>query len=113
MKNQTWKPTEFSDSYYKVGNSEAIVQYMHELQNSGVRDTAPDIVTYKTVIREYARVVKNVYKEAPLKAKKVVRDMIYLRNNINPIIAPYHRSYNPLISDWVKTKQLNSAEISD
>ena len=113
MKNQTWKPTEFSDSYYKVGNSEAIVQYMHELQNSGVRDTAPDIVTYKTVIREYARVVKNVYKEAPLKAEKVVRDMIYLRNNINPIIAPYHRSYNPLISDWVKTKQLNSAEISD
>ena len=33
IKNKTYKPTNLSDGYDKVGNAEAIVNYMHELQN--------------------------------------------------------------------------------
>ena len=110
MKNKTYQPTDFSDSYGKVGNSEAIVQYMDELQNSGVHAAAPDEITYNTVIGEYARVVNKVNKDDTLKAEKVLMDMIILRNTRNPLIAPDHRSYNHLISVWVKTKLPNSCK---
>ena len=39
--------------------------------------------------------------------------MIHLHNNGNPLIAPDHRSYDHLVSDWVITRQPNSSEISD
>ena len=39
--------------------------------------------------------------------------MINLRNNVNPIIVPDHRSYNHLISAWVKTKKPNLSELVD
>ena len=85
---------------------------MHELQNSGVHTAAPYTVTYNTFIGAYARVSKIVNKDASLKAERVLGDTIHLRNNINPLIAPEHRSYNQLISAWVNTKQLNSSEKS-
>ena len=50
MKNQIYQPTELYDGYDGVGNAEAIVQYMHELQNTGVHAALPDTVTYNTVI---------------------------------------------------------------
>ena len=112
MKNKTYQPTDFSDSYGKVGNSEAIVQYMDELQNSGVHAAAPDIATYNTVIGEYSIVINKVNKYAPIKSEKMLRNIIHFRNNRNPLIAPDHRSYNNLIIAWLKTKQPNSAEWS-
>ena len=45
MQNQTYQPTDFSDGYDKVGNVEAIVQYMHELKNAGVHSASPYTVT--------------------------------------------------------------------
>ena len=105
MQNQTYQPTDFSDGYDKVGNAGAILQYKHELQNSVFRAEAPDTVTYNTVIGGYSRVSKKFNKYAPLKAEKVLRDMIHLRNNGNTLIALGHRSYNKLISSWVKTKK--------
>ena len=104
MKNQTYQPTDLSDGYDEVGNSEAIVQYMQELQNSGFHAAAPYTVTYKTVIGACARVSNKVNKAAPLKAENLLRDMINLRNNGNTFIAPDHRSYNHLISAWLNTK---------
>ena len=83
---------------------------MHELKNEGVHAAAPDKFTYNTVIGEYKRVAKKVNKYDPLKAEKVLRDMIHLRNNGNLLIAPDHRSYNHLISVWVKTKLPNSCK---
>ena len=112
MKNQTYQPTEFSDGYDGVGNAEAIVQHMHELQNSGVHAAAPDTVTYNTFIGEFKRVSNKVNKYDPLKAENLLRDMIHLRNIGSPIIAPDQRSYNHLISAWVKTKQPKSSEKS-
>ena len=97
MQNQIYQPTEFSDGYGKVGNAESIVQYMHKLQNTGVRAAAPDTVGYNTVIGAYARVSNKVNKDAPLKVEKLLRGMIHLRNNINPLIMPEHISYNHLI----------------
>ena len=92
MKNQAYQPTDFSDGYDKVGNAEAIVQYMHEFQNSGVHDEAPDTFTYNTYIGAYGRVTSKVNKDTPIKAKKVLRYMIHLCNNRNLLIAPDHRS---------------------
>ena len=112
MKNQTYQPAKLYDGYDGVGNAEAIVQYMHELQNTGVHYTLPNTVTYNTSIGAYTRVAKKVNKDANLKAKKVLRDMVNLRNNGNPPIAPEHRSYNHLISAWVKNKQPKSSEKS-
>ena len=71
---------------------------MHELKNAGVHAAAPDTVTYNTLIGEYLRVSKKFDKDAPLKAEKVLRDVIHFHNNVNPLIAPYHRYYNHLIS---------------
>ena len=85
---------------------------MHELQNSGVHTAAAYTVTYNTFIGAYARVSKIVNKDASLKAERVLGDTIHLRNNINPLIAPEHSSYNQFISAWVNTKQLNSSEKS-
>ena len=113
MKNQTYQPTDFYDGYDKVGNAEEILQYMHELQNEEVHAAAPDTVNYNTVIGAYARVFNNVNKYASLKEEIVLRDMIHLPNNRNPLIAPDYRSYNHLISAWVKTKQPKPAERSD
>ena len=110
MQYQTYQPTDFYDGYDEVVNAESIVQYMHELQNTGVHAAAPDTVTYNTVIGAYARFTNKVNKDAPLKAEKVLRDMIHLRNNGNLLIAPDHRSYNHLISVWVKTKLPNSCK---
>ena len=45
MQNQTYQPTDFSDGYDKVGNVEAILQYMHELKNAGVHSASPYTVT--------------------------------------------------------------------
>ena len=113
MKNQSYQPTGFSDGYDKVGSAEAIVQYMHELQNEGVHSSARDTVTYNTVIGVYASFSNKVNKYSSLEAEKLLRDMIYFRNNRNPLIAPDHRYYNHLVSDWVITKQTNSAGQSD
>ena len=113
MKNKIYQPNDFSDGYDKVGNAEAIVQYMQELQNAGVRAVAPATVTTNTVIWAYVRVANKVNKDAHLKAENVLRDMIHLRNNGNPLIEPDHRSYNQFIIAWVNTKQPNSADKSD
>ena len=67
MQNQTYQPTELSDGYDVVCNAEAIVKYMHQLQNAGVHDVAPDTVTYNTVIGQYTRVSNKVNRDAPLK----------------------------------------------
>ena len=80
---------------------------MHELQNAGVHAAAPDTVTYNTVIGAYARFSNKVNKDAPLKAEKVLRDMIHLRNNGNILILTEHSSYNHLVSVWLKTKKPN------
>ena len=88
------------------------MQYMQELKNTGVHDAASYTFTYNTVIRAYARVTNKVNKYAPPKAEKVLKDMINLHNNINPLNVPDHRSYNHLISAWMNTKQPNSAEQS-
>ena len=110
MKNQTYQPTELYDGYDGVGNAEAILQYMHELQNTGVHAALPDTVSYNTVIGAYTRVTKKVNKDAHIKAKKFLRDMINLRNNGNQLVAPDHRYYIHLISSWVKNNQPNSSE---
>ena len=86
---------------------------MHELQNTGVHDAAPDTVTYNTVIGAYARVTNKVNKDTPLRAEKVLRDMIHFCNNGKPLVAPDHRSYNHLISAWMKTKQPSSSNRAD
>ena len=100
IKNQTYQPTDFSGGYEKVSNSEAIVHYMHELQNSGVHATASDTVTYDTCIGAYT-ISSNMFNtDAPLKAEKVFRGMIHLRNNGNLLVAPDHRSYDHLVSAW-------------
>ena len=52
MKNQTYQPTYFFGGYEEVGNTEASVQYMHELKNSGDHSAWLDTVTYNTVIGE-------------------------------------------------------------
>ena len=83
---------------------------MHELKNVGVNSAAPDTVTYNTVIGSYAIVANKVNKDAPLKAEKVLRDMIHFRNNVNSLIVPDHRYYNQLISSCVNTKQPKSVE---
>ena len=85
---------------------------MHEFQNAVVHTAAPDTVTYNTFILLYSWVSNKVNKYAPLKAEKVLRGIIHLRNNENPLIAPDHRPYNYLISAWVKTKQPNSSDQS-
>ena len=48
MQNQTYQPTDLYYGYYRIGNSEAILQYIHELQNEGVHAAAPATVTYNT-----------------------------------------------------------------
>ena len=62
MKNQAYRPADFSDDYDKVGNAEAIFQYMNDLQNPGAHYAAPYTVTYNTVIGAYARVANKVNK---------------------------------------------------
>ena len=113
MQYQTYQPTDFSDGYDKVLNTEAIVQYMHELQNTGVHAAAPDTVTYNTVIGAYARVANKVNKDAPLRAEKVLRDMIHFPITGKPLVAQDLMSYNQLISAWMKTKQPSSSDRSD
>ena len=71
---------------------------MHEFKNEIVHAAAPDTVTYNKGIGSYTRVTNKVSKDAPLKGEKVLRYIINLRNNGNPLIAPDHMSYNNLIS---------------
>ena len=66
---------------------------MHKLKNEGVHDVTPDTVTYKTVVGAYARVANKFNKDDPLKAEKVLKDMINLLKNGYPLTAPDHRSY--------------------
>ena len=84
---------------------------MHELQNTGIHYTLPNTVTYNASIGAYTRVTKKVNKDAHIKVKKVLGDMINLRNNGNPLIAPKHRSYNELVIAWLMTKQPKSSDI--
>ena len=86
---------------------------MHRLKNSGVHAAAPDTVTYNKVIGACIIFSRKDNKEAPLKAEKVLRDMIHLRNKGNPITMPDHRSHNHLIVAGVKTKQQTLAEWSE
>ena len=113
MQNKKIQPTDFFDGYEKVGNVGANIQYMHRLKNSGVHAAAPDTVTYKKVIGAYIILSGKEDKEAPLKAEKLLRDMIHLRNKGNPLITPDHRSYNHLIVPWLKDKQQTLAEWSE
>ena len=84
---------------------------MHELQNTGVHYLAPDTFTDDTLILTYVIFTNKVNKDAPLKAEKVLRDMIHLRNNGNPLIAPKHRSYNELVIAWLMNKKPKSSDI--
>jgi len=80
---------------------EDLLQYMHKLHEEGGLDyVMPNTVTYNVLISAYARLSGPIHPNAPLKAEKVLRKMIALREELHPEVAPDALSYTKVIVAW-------------
>jgi hypothetical protein len=72
---------------------EDILQYMHKLYDAGLDYVVPNTVTYNTLITAWARLSGPLHPDGPLRAEKVLRKMIALKEGGHPEVAPDHLSF--------------------
>lgn len=72
---------------------EDILQYMHKLYDAGLDYVIPNTVSYNTLITAWARLSGPLHPDAPLRAEKVLRKMIALKEGGHPEVAPDHLSF--------------------
>ena len=77
---------------------EDILQYMHKLHDAGLEYVIPNTVSYNTLITAWARLSGPLHPDAPLRAEKVLRKMIALKEEGHPEVAPDHLSFTKVDS---------------
>jgi hypothetical protein len=86
------------DGTNQIDKVEGILKYMHDLEKAGRENAAPNTVAYNLWIGAWARTAHPYNPEAPMRAERVLRRMMVLRDNqklfANNIIAPDETSYN-------------------
>eukprot|EP00978_Attheya_sp_CCMP212_P033058 scaffold131660_cov51-Attheya_sp.AAC.1 len=102
------------DGIQQIAEVEGILKYMHDLEEAGRENAAPNTVAYNLWIGAWTRTAHPYNPEAPMRAERVLRRMMVLRDNqklfANNIIAPDETSYNHVIRAWAKTKRRNSGK---
>lgn len=99
----------FSNGYEEIGKAESILKYMDALQVAGA-DVEPDTVSYNIILGGYVRVANAINTDAPLRAERVLRQMVDLQSEGLSSISPDQRSYVHVIRCWAKIKRHNSGE---
>ena len=81
------------NGYNEVYNAEAILNYIHDLNDAGHNDVVPDTTAYNCLIKGWANVSNETNKDAPFKAEQIVRRMIEHHLNRDSHVSPDHLSF--------------------
>lgn len=103
------KEHDFSNGHDEIKKAEAILEYMHALQEAGA-DVVPNTISYNIILGGYARISNEINSDSPLRAERLLRRMMDFQNEENSCIAPDQRSYSHVIRCWAKIKRQNSGE---
>jgi len=94
----------------ELSKAESILDYMHNLYDSGDTDVMPTTDAYNTYVNAFTRTANEVNTKSPLAAEKVLRKMTAFHNDGLLDIQPDQRSYIHVMRAWGKVKRKNSGE---
>ena len=99
------------DPYQEIQKAEDVLKYMHDLEDHGSEDVAPNTIAYNTIIGAHARISSEHFPDAPFRAEEVLRRMVKLHQvQGNSNVIPDERSYLHVIQAWSKAKRLKSGD---
>ncbi|KAL9185104.1 hypothetical protein ACHAXT_002881 [Thalassiosira profunda] len=98
------------DGTKEMEKAATILQYIHDLDRVGLADVHATVIAYNTLLSGWARLANEVRPDIPLKAEKLLHEMISLAEAGNGNAAPDVVTLNTIIKAWGRTKQPNSAD---
>ena len=98
------------DGTKEMEKAETILKYINDLSMVGMGDVRATNIAYNTLLSGWARLANELRPDIPLKAEKIVHDMIANAEQGNENAAPDVRSFNAIINAWGNIKQANSAD---
>jgi hypothetical protein len=85
----------------EIEQVEAILKYLHELQQNGYPGVVPNTVVYNILLSAYARISSYNHPEAPLMAEQVLRRMTAIGKDSSPD----YLSFSKVIVAWCNSNR--------
>ncbi|KAL7545361.1 hypothetical protein ACHAWF_008710, partial [Thalassiosira exigua] len=98
------------DGTKEMRKAEKILKYIRDLDGIGHTDVQTTVIAYNIMLSGWARLANELRPDVPLKAERLLHDMIALAEQGNEGAAPDATSFNAVIKAWGRTKRPNSAD---
>lgn len=90
--------------------AQAILAYMHDLYDAGVKDVVPHRIPYNILITGWASLAAFGHQDAPFKAEEIMRTMLAQKDKGFIEAAPDRISFEKIMSAWANSKHPNAGK---